>query len=130
MSKPETLGDKLHKVKKKPTKKHTRTPLEIRDDPNTRYYEGTLTKITPGRGDTIQLHMTNVKGVRMMYGTLINKPCKQDEMTFIVPKKRERTFNFAKRRKPNEILLVMLRKDSHGKYTVQEIQYQGVGSLQ
>jgi len=129
MNKQETISNKKYHHKKRIKKSHDRTPLEIRDDPNTRFYEGTLIKITPGKGDMLRLHMTKVKGVRKMYDVIVTKPCKQDEMIFLMPKHRENTYNFAKRCKPNEILLIMLRANSEKKYTIQEIQYQGVGSL-
>lgn len=90
---------------------------------NSRYYEGELIgKKTTPLGHML-LTFKNVKSIRHVHGIVQKKNLDHDEMNFLVPKRRQRVFEFCEMTKFNEILRIMLLPESRsGKWTVAEAE--------
>ena len=90
---------------------------------NARYYEGELVGKKYTKLGHMLLTFKNVSAVKHLHGVVQKKRVKLEEMNFLVPKRRERVFQFCEMSKFNDTLRIMCIPESRsGKWTVSEAE--------
>ncbi len=90
---------------------------------DSKYYEGELVKKKKTELGHLLLTLKNIKLIRHNHGIIQKKNLEHESMNFLVPKRRERVFEYCEMAKFNDRLRIMLIPESRsGKWTVAEAE--------
>ncbi len=97
--------------------------INLTTDFKNKCYQGKLInkKITSNGHNLLTLE--DLRFVKQEHTYIVTKPIKYNNMNFLVPKRRNRVFQFSKSLNTNSIIRLLLREESRSKkWTVAEIE--------